>query len=272
MYDNRRRLWELEREVEYERSLYKKRQERYLLMLGIVTASAASGIAFLQYYKNQAARSEVVSELLESRLASVEKGMLAAQASSLEELRRHASEVLAEQVDNVILRLEAASSDDTGDVGLMKERIDVIALSVEALSHDVKESGSNVQQVLGLYSAIKDMDGEQAIALPLLRSEVNQLEEDIEAIREEANASQALLKADMDKAVVALTNQIATIYDFGKWFLGMIMAAMIVPLIKPLFEKKSKRDDRDQQEEEDEEVATGENPAGSEAATSTPMQ
>lgn len=94
----------------------------------------------------------------------------------------------------------------------------------------VGELTAIVEQFRPVYDAIDIKNRENTLAVPLIRKDIDTLQRDL------AEAKRA---ADQDR--LALTTELATetsrIYDLGKWFLGLLVVACVLPLIEPLFKR-----------------------------------
>jgi hypothetical protein len=96
---------------------------------------------------------------------------------------------------------------------------------VKALSQKVSDSDD-------LMKALSQ-DPVKALTIPLLRKDVEFLQGSIDRLS-------ASVASDLANIRTSVTNETNRIYDLGKWFLGLILAASLIPLIEPLFRRRKK--------------------------------
>lgn len=99
-----------------------------------------------------------------------------------------------------------------------------------------------VEKLVPVYDAIDVKDKENALAIPLIRKDITELSEDIEEV-----------KSSTDKRLFTLHAEIATeinrVYDLGKWFLGLVVAACVLPIIAPLLKRRKQADTPESEDE-----------------------
>lgn len=89
---------------------------------------------------------------------------------------------------------------------------------------DQQESSNLLLEAMGQDSA-------KALAIPILRKE-------LDSLKDRFSTQSKTLSDDISKFRATVTAETSRIYDLGKWFLGMILAVSIVPIIEPLFKRK----------------------------------
>ena len=79
---------------------------------------------------------------------------------------------------------------------------------------------------------------ENALSVPLIRKDITGLSSQLGQIKDTLDRQILALQVD-------LTTQTGRVYDLGKWFVGILLVACILPLIEPLFKHRGKAGDMD---------------------------
>lgn len=98
----------------------------------------------------------------------------------------------------------------------------------EKLTRNAEALQAEVRELKRIYDALDVTNTERALAVWDLRKDLNQLSSALATLQQ--NTDKQLLKID-----ASIKAETARIYDLGKWFFAIILAASVAPLLERFF-------------------------------------
>lgn len=136
-----------------------------------------------------------------------------------------ANELVKDELFKGKLIQEVSKAPLDGVVSVLEFKKENIALK-DKLDNNTKK----INELVPIYDAIDFKDKENVLAIPMIRSDIIKLSESVDE-----------LKMNVDKEISkihsSLISETSRIYDFGKWFMGLLIVSLVVPLLKDISKK-----------------------------------
>ncbi|HEX5719328.1 MAG TPA: hypothetical protein VF179_24410 [Thermoanaerobaculia bacterium] len=194
-------------------------QQRQMIAFVVVMASII--IAVFTYLIPRSSRSALeasLAEELQVRAYQVEKQMneLHSAQAELSKSRTRLQQSL-EELSRQALRTEGLPAA-------------AVATELASARQGVDELRETVGRLDLVYDALQ-VDTAKALAIPMIRRDLDQLRQDIQRTDNRVTASLSEVRKDFGEDT-------SRIYDLGKWFLGVVLGASLIPLLEPVFRRR----------------------------------
>lgn len=174
--------------------------------------------------------------------SATKQSNIAKEANMIAEMAIVESRVIREQVEVLSARLSQLSSIDVDDISALIKTIET--LKAEPASDTTIKISASMSEMQGRLNKLEKQNsnsealisalGDQSIntlAVPMFRKDLDSLSNEIESLS-------LSVAEDLSNLRLTVSSEIGRIYDLGKWFVGLILAVTVVPLIESYFSRK----------------------------------